>query len=168
MVLMLPRSCMGHRGGSDVQSWGIVGVLMSNPNREARESTFILLVSTTCTLIKPKRPKQNIYLRTLVTMQSFPTMCTVHPVPNFRNCHKAIIAALLYILYISLTLLMLFEHSPGLGEESLCRTFMHYCTMHSSLHAVWALRWLHNAILPHNKINQNRQIYVHKRSHRNI
>ena len=38
------------------------------------------------------------------------------------------------------------EHSYGLGGESLRETFT-ICIMHRSLLAVWALWWLHNAIL---------------------
>ena len=57
------------------------------------------------------------------TMQS--SQCvTVHPVPKFRSCHKAIMVitgrAHCYTFCIFRSLLMQFEHSFGLGGESLC------------------------------------------------
>ncbi len=57
------------------------------------------------------------------TMQS--SQCvTVHPVPKFRNCHKAIMVitgrAHCYTFCIFRSLLVQFEHSFGLGGESLC------------------------------------------------
>ena len=49
------------------------------------------------------------------------------------------------LLYITLQIHSV-EHSYGLGGESLRETFT-ICIMHRSLLAVWALWWLHNAIL---------------------
>ena len=75
---------------------------------------------------------------------------TVHRVPKFTSCHNAIMvvtgrAHCSILLYITLQIHSV-EHSYGLGGESLRETFT-ICIMHRSLLAVWALWWLHNAIL---------------------
>ena len=75
---------------------------------------------------------------------------TVHRVPKFTSCRNAIMvvtgrAHCSILLYITLQIHSV-EHSHGLGGESLRETFT-ICIMHRSLLAVWALWWLHNAIL---------------------
>ena len=75
---------------------------------------------------------------------------TVHRVPKFTSCHNAIMvvtgrAHCSILLYITLQIHSV-VHSYGLGGESLRETFT-ICIMHRSLLAVWALWWLHNAIL---------------------
>ena len=75
---------------------------------------------------------------------------TVHRVPKFTSCHNAIMvvtgrAHCSILLYITLQIHSV-EHSYGLGGECLRETFT-ICIMHRSLLAVWALWWLHNAIL---------------------
>ena len=75
---------------------------------------------------------------------------TVHRVPKFTSCHNAIMvvtgrAHCSVLLYITLQIHSV-EHSYGLGGEFLRETFT-ICIMHRSLLAVWALWWLHNAIL---------------------
>ena len=69
---------------------------------------------------------------------------------GFSSCHNAIMvvtgrAHCSILLYITLQIHSV-EHSYGLGGESLRETFT-ICIMYRSLLAVWALWWLHNAIL---------------------
>ena len=59
---------------------------------------------------------------------------TVHPVPKFRSCHKAIMVitgrAHCYTFCIFRSLLMQFEHSLGLGGESLLDVhYLHYALL---------------------------------------
>ena len=92
----------------------------------------------------------SIYLYNTILHNAILQCVTVHRVPKFTSCHNAIMVVttgghivLFYCIlrsrYILLSTLM--DWVESLSERR------SLCIMHRSLLAVWALWWLHNAIL---------------------
>ncbi len=97
--------------------------------------SFSLFLSTSsCFLVCNNNDRRMIEMHVIRKIRWNKIYIYIYPVPKFRSCHKAIMVitgrAHCYTFCIFRSLLMQFEHSLGLGGESLLDVhYLHYALL---------------------------------------